>query len=65
MRPTAGSARINAERTTILLVEQDVQIALEIATRGYVLEARQLTLSGPADAPLRDKRVRSAYLDVV
>jgi len=55
-------ARLNREGTTILLVEQDVQTALELAARGYVLEAGQLTLSGPADTLLRDERVRSAYL---
>jgi branched-chain amino acid transport system ATP-binding protein len=55
-------ARVNHEGTTILLVEQDVQTALELTTRDYVLEAGQVTLSGPADALLHDERVRSAYL---
>ncbi|MCC6177060.1 MAG: ABC transporter ATP-binding protein [Chloroflexi bacterium] len=55
---------VNARGTTILLVEQDVQIALELATRGYVLETGHVTLAGPADALLRDERVRQAYLGV-
>ena len=55
-------ARINREGTTILIVEQDVQTALEVANRGYVIETGQITLSGPAAALLDDERVRQAYL---
>ena len=55
-------ARINREGTTILMVEQDVQTALEIASRGYVIETGQITLSGPAAALLDDERVKQAYL---
>jgi branched-chain amino acid transport system ATP-binding protein len=54
--------RINREGTTILLVEQDAQMALEVATRGYVLETGQITLSGPAASLLDDERVKQAYL---
>ena len=54
--------QINRDGTTILLVEQDVQIALEQAARGYVLETGHVTLSGPANTLLRDERVRRAYL---
>ena len=54
--------RVNAEGTTVLLVEQDVQTALELAGRGYVLETGRLTLSGPAADLLRDERVKRAYL---
>ena len=57
-------ARVNREGTTILLVEQDVQTALELATHGYVLEAGQLTLEGPAADLLQDERVRRAYLGI-
>jgi branched-chain amino acid transport system ATP-binding protein len=57
-------ARINREGTTILLVEQDVQTALELATRGYVLETGQVTLGGPAAQLLEDPRVKSAYLGI-
>jgi branched-chain amino acid transport system ATP-binding protein len=55
-------AAINREGTTILIVEQDVQTALEVASRGYVIETGQITLSGPAAALLEDERVRQAYL---
>jgi branched-chain amino acid transport system ATP-binding protein len=55
-------ARINREGTTILIVEQDVQTALEVANRGYVIETGQITLVGPAAALLDDERVKQAYL---
>ena len=57
-------ARLNAEGLTILLVEQDVQAALERATRGYVLETGHVVLEGTATQLLRDERVRQAYLGV-
>jgi branched-chain amino acid transport system ATP-binding protein len=47
---------------TILLVEQNASLALEIADRAYVLEAGRLTISGPAAALLTDERVQRAYL---
>lgn len=56
--------RVNQEGTTILLVEQDVQTALEQATRGYVLEMGQIVLEGSAASLLGDARVRQAYLGV-
>ena len=56
--------RVNAEGTTILIVEQDVQAALERATRGYVLETGHIALSGLAESLLADPRVRQAYLGV-
>jgi len=55
-------APIKPEGTTILMVEQDVQTALEVASRGYVIETGQITLSGPAAALLDDERVKQAYL---
>jgi branched-chain amino acid transport system ATP-binding protein len=54
--------QINRDGTTVLIVEQDVQIALEQATRGYVLETGRVTLSGPASDLLGDERVKRAYL---
>jgi len=54
--------RINREGTTILLVEQNAQMALHIAHRGYVLETGVVTLEGPASQLLEDPKVRSAYL---
>jgi branched-chain amino acid transport system ATP-binding protein len=56
--------RLNAEGMTILIVEQDVQAALERATRGYVLETGHVALEGTADRLLSDERVRQAYLGV-
>jgi branched-chain amino acid transport system ATP-binding protein len=57
-------AQINRDGTTILIVEQDVQTALELASRGYVLETGQVTLHGPAAELLDDERVRRAYLGI-
>ena len=47
---------------TILLVEQNAHLALQSADRGYVLEAGQLTIEGPASELLKDERVKKAYL---
>ena len=56
--------RLNAAGTTILIVEQDVQAALERATRGYVLETGHMVLAGTSAELLADERVRRAYLGV-
>ena len=48
--------------TTILLVEQNAQMALSVADRAYVLETGKISLSGPAEDLLRDDSVRKAYL---
>ena len=53
---------LHAAGVTILLVEQNAHAALQIADRGYVLEAGRLALSGPAASLLTDDRVRRAYL---
>jgi branched-chain amino acid transport system ATP-binding protein len=53
---------INKEGTTILLVEQNAQIALTLASWGYVLESGEIVLSDEAGALLRNDRVRKAYL---
>ncbi len=55
---------LNREGTTILIVEQDVQAALERATRGYVLETGHVVLADTAQRLLADERVRKAYLGV-
>ena len=48
--------------TTILLVEQNAQMALSVADRAYVLETGKISMSGEASALLRDDSVRKAYL---
>jgi branched-chain amino acid transport system ATP-binding protein len=54
---------INRERgITILLVEQNANLALEIATYGYVLETGRVILQDAAAALRSDPKVRSAYL---
>jgi branched-chain amino acid transport system ATP-binding protein len=53
---------LNREGSTILLVEQNAQMALKAAHRGYVLETGTISMSGPAADLLSDQRVRSAYL---
>jgi branched-chain amino acid transport system ATP-binding protein len=55
---------INQDGTAVLLVEQDVVLALEIADRGYVLENGRIVMSGPAADLRRDPAVRKAYLGV-
>jgi len=52
------------EQLSFLLVEQDVQIALERAQRGYVLENGRIVLSGPATELLSSEKIRTAYLGV-
>jgi branched-chain amino acid transport system ATP-binding protein len=47
---------------TILLVEQNAKLALELARRAYVMESGRITLSGDAQALRADPRVREAYL---
>ena len=53
---------IHEQGVTVLLVEQDVNSALSIAHRGYVLERGEVVLNGSADALLDDPRVKEAYL---
>lgn len=56
-------AQINAEQgTTMLVVEQNANIALDIATKGYVLEAGEIVLDGPAKDLQNDPAVQEAYL---
>ena len=72
--PTMGLAPIMVDRifeviedisrqgVTILLIEQNARLALEVSQRGYVLESGELTLQGPAQELLHDPKVRAAYL---
>ena len=50
------------EGVTILLVEQNAKLALEVSSRGYVMETGLITLAGPARELLDDPKVRAAYL---
>lgn len=53
---------IAVQGVTVLLVEQNARLALEIADRGYVMESGSVTLANEARALLEDTRVRHAYL---
>jgi branched-chain amino acid transport system ATP-binding protein len=55
-------ATIRGEGVTILLVEQDVNLALSIADRGYVMEPGRIVRSGSARKLMVDPEVRRAYL---
>jgi len=55
--------RINREEgTTILLVEQNAHMALQVASHGYVMEGGKVVLDGPTDRLRRDKDVQEFYL---
>jgi branched-chain amino acid transport system ATP-binding protein len=54
--------QLHASGMTILLVEQNLAAALEIATRGYVIETGQVKLQGTAQELRGDPKIRSAYL---
>ena len=54
--------RLHSQGTTILLVEQNAQMALSVADRAYVLETGKISMSGPARELLEDDRVKKAYL---
>ena len=53
---------LSANGMTILLVEQNARLALQMANRAYVMESGLITLSGPGKELLEDPRVRTAYL---
>jgi branched-chain amino acid transport system ATP-binding protein len=53
---------INRQGTTILLVEQNANYALEISDRGYVLETGHVVLSGESDSLRENPEVQKAYL---
>ncbi|MBK6651011.1 MAG: ABC transporter ATP-binding protein [Betaproteobacteria bacterium] len=55
--------RLNREQgLTILLVEQDVRLALTVASYAYILENGEITLQGPSEQLINDPAVRRAYL---
>ena len=53
---------VHNEGVTILLVEQNAKLALQISNRGYVMESGKITMADKADVLLNDPRVLSAYL---
>ncbi|MGP3923820.1 ABC transporter ATP-binding protein [Streptomyces sp. 8N616] len=52
------------ERTTVVVVEQNARLALDIAHRAHVLESGRLMLSGPAEQIRQDEQVAEVYLGV-
>ena len=54
--------KLNSEGMTILLVEQNARMALQISTRAYVVETGKITLSGSGKELLNDSRVIDSYL---
>jgi branched-chain amino acid transport system ATP-binding protein len=55
---------INKEGTTILLVEQNAQMALQVANRGYVLQTGEIVLQDSADNLRKNEMVQKAYLGI-
>ncbi len=53
---------LNAEGMTILLIEQNANLALRFAHRGYVLDTGEIVASGPSEQLLSDPEVKKAYL---
>ncbi|MEY2400067.1 MAG: branched-chain amino acid transport system ATP-binding protein, partial [Ilumatobacteraceae bacterium] len=58
----ATITKVNEQGTTVLLVEQNALVALNIADHGYVLETGLITLEGPAKELANNDEVRKAYL---
>ena len=54
--------KIHSEGTTVLLVEQNAQLALQAADRGYVIETGEIVLEDDAKKLLGNDQVRKAYL---
>ena len=53
---------INKEGVTILLVEQNAQVALEIANRGYVMETGRISLEGKTEDLIQNEQIKKSYL---
>ena len=60
----ATIAQLHAAGTPILLVEQNARMALQIATRGYVLQSGEMVLSDTAERLRANELVRKAYLGI-
>lgn len=61
-RLKAAIADIRKAGVTLLVVEQDVQTAFEIASRGYVMETGHIVQEGPSEVLLADPRIKAAYI---
>ena len=55
---------INSQGTTILLVEQNALMALQVANRGYVLQTGQIVLADNAKSLSENEMVQKAYLGI-
>jgi branched-chain amino acid transport system ATP-binding protein len=53
-----------SKKMTILIVEQNVRLALEVADRGYIIENGRITGEGKGEDLLKNDRVKSAYLAI-
>ena len=68
LSPTAAKqmtetiARINKSGTSVLFIEQNVQTALSMSDRGYILESGRLVLAGSSDSLLRSDEVKRIFL---
>ena len=56
--------RIYEEGVSILIIEQNILAALEIADRGYVLETGQVVITGSAEELLNNSEIKKAYLGI-
>jgi branched-chain amino acid transport system ATP-binding protein len=56
---------VRERNLSVLMVEQNVDRALEISDRGYVLDVGRIVMEGPAAELLHDKRVKDVYLGIV
>lgn len=55
---------IASEGVDVMLVEQNAEMALEIATYAFIIERGEILLEGPADELARSEEVRKAYLGI-
>ena len=56
--------KVNQEGISVLLVEQNVTMALEVASRGYVLEEGRVAIEGAASDLLNSPQIQKAYLGI-
>ena len=59
---TGALARINDTGVTVLFIEQNVQVALSISHRGYILESGRLVLSGESETLLKSDEIKRIFL---